>query len=111
MFDIRGGCHDILIRYDCVSDIRIPALLHTLEDAYIKQWITAKKCRIITSYESYCIHCKTMNSLMSRENTISTINELKDIRLVRERLIFAGVFAFMWLLNEARTKGRKRHRV
>lgn len=43
VFDIRGGCHDILIRYDCVRDIRIPAQLHTLEDAYIKQWIIAKK--------------------------------------------------------------------
>jgi hypothetical protein len=51
-----------------------------------------------------------MNSLMSRENTVSTIKELKNMRLVRERLIFAGVFFFMWLLNEARVRGRKRRR-
>ena len=110
VFDIRGGCHDILIRHDCVRDIRIPQKLHTLEDAYIKQWITAKNYKVITSYSSYCIHCETMNSLMSRENTVSTIKELKNMRLVRERLIFAGVFFFMWLLNEARVRGRKRRR-
>jgi len=72
LFEIRGGCHDILIRYDCVREIRIPAQLHTLEDAYVKQWIAAKECKVITSYRSYCIHYKTMNSLMSRKNTVST---------------------------------------
>jgi hypothetical protein len=41
-FDIRGGCHDILIRYDAVKDIKIPSRLHTLEDAYIKEWIQQK---------------------------------------------------------------------
>jgi hypothetical protein len=84
--------------------------LHTLEDAYIKQWITAKTYKVIASYGSYWIHCKTMNSLMSRENTVSTIKELENMWLVRERLVFAGIFFFMWLLNEARVRGRKRRR-
>lgn len=107
VFNIRGGTHDILIRYDAVKDIRIPAELHTLEDAYIKEWITSKKYRVIVSYESHCRHYKTMGNLLSRENRADTMSELKNMKLVRERLIYAGIFALMWLLQEAKSRGGK----
>jgi glycosyltransferase involved in cell wall biosynthesis len=102
-FDIRGGCHDILIRYDAVKDIKIPSELHTLEDAFIKEWILAKNYRVIVSYASYCRHYKTMNNLLSKENRVSTVLELRNIKLVKERLFYAMIFAFMWLLHEARS--------
>jgi glycosyltransferase involved in cell wall biosynthesis len=102
-FDIRGGCHDILIRYDAVKDIKIPSELHTLEDAYIKEWILAKNYKVIASYTSCCKHYKTMNDLLSKENRVSTILELKNMKLVRERLLYAMVFALVWLLQEAKS--------
>jgi glycosyltransferase involved in cell wall biosynthesis len=102
-FDIRGGCHDILIRYNAVKDIKIPSKLHTLEDAYIKEWILAKNYKVIVSYASYCKHYKTMNDLLSKENRVSTILELKNMKLVRERLLYAMVFALVWLLQEAKS--------
>jgi glycosyltransferase involved in cell wall biosynthesis len=102
-FDIRGGCHDILIRYDAVRGIKIPSELHTLEDAFIKEWILAKNYKVIVNYVSYCKHYKTMNNLLSKENRVSTILELKNMKLVRERLLYAMIFALMWLLQESRS--------
>jgi glycosyltransferase involved in cell wall biosynthesis len=103
-FGIRGGCHDILIRYDTVKDIKIPSELHTLEDAYIKEWILAKNYRVIVSYASYCRHYKTINNLLSKENRVSTILELKNIKLVRERLVYAMIFAFLWFLQGIKSR-------
>jgi glycosyltransferase involved in cell wall biosynthesis len=102
-FDIRGGCHDILIRYDAVKDIKIPSELHTLEDAFIKEWIQAKNYQVIVSYTAYCRHYKTMNNLLSKENRVSTVLELKNMKLVRERLLYALIFALVWLLQEAKS--------
>jgi hypothetical protein len=48
-----------------------------------------------------------MNSLFSRENIRSAILELKHMKLVRERLLFAGIFAFGWLLQELGFNGKK----
>jgi len=107
-FDIRGCCKDILIRHDAVKDIHIPSKLHTLEDAYLKEWIIAKNYKVIISYESYCRHYKTMNNLLSKENIMSTIVEFKNMRLVKERLVYAPIFAFIWFLVEANQKFRGR---
>jgi len=107
VFDIRGGCHDILIRYDVVKDIKIPSELHVLEDAYIKEWITGKNYKVIISYTSYCKHFKTMESLLSKENMLSTLFEFRNIRLMKERLIYAAIFAFIWLLQERVIKNEK----
>ncbi|MFZ1039253.1 MAG: hypothetical protein WAN53_05150, partial [Candidatus Bathyarchaeia archaeon] len=59
------------------------------------------------SYESHCRHYKTMGNLLSRENRADTMSELKNMKLVRERLIYAGIFALMWLLQEAKSRGWK----
>jgi glycosyltransferase involved in cell wall biosynthesis len=107
VFNIRGGCHDILIRHDAVEGIKIPSELHTLEDAYIKEWIRAKNYKVIASYEPYCKHYKEMGSLLSRENTLSTVSEFKRLRLVKERLLYAPIFALLWLLHEVESKSRK----
>jgi len=107
VFDIRGGCHDLLVRYDAVKDIKIPSELHTLEDAYIRDWIVSKDYKVFVSYAAWCKHYKTMGSLFSRENALSTVREFKSMRLMRERLIYAGIFAFMWLLQGAKSRGKK----
>jgi len=109
VFDIRGGYHDILIRYDAVKDVKIPSSLHTLEDTYIKEWITAKNYRVLISYASYCRHYKTMSNLLSKENRASTIFELKNMKLVRERLVYAAIFMFTWLLQEAKSRSEKEY--
>lgn len=104
VFKIRGGCHDILIRHASVKDIIIPSELHTLEDAFIKEWISAKGYKVVVNYASYCRHYKTMDSLLSKENRVSAVRELRNMRLVRERFVYAAVFAFMWLLQETKTR-------
>jgi glycosyltransferase involved in cell wall biosynthesis len=109
VFDIRGGCHDILVRYDSVKGIKIPSELHTLEDAYIKEWIVGKGYDVIVSYEAWCRHYKTVGGLFSRENASSTILELENTRLMKERLIYAAIFAFIWFLNGAKSGGKKRY--
>ncbi len=56
IFDLRGGTHDTLVRTEAVKGIQIPKDLHVFEDAYIKDWITGKGCRVIATYDPYCIH-------------------------------------------------------
>ncbi|MBS7633065.1 glycosyltransferase family 2 protein [Candidatus Bathyarchaeota archaeon] len=104
VFNIRGGCHDILIRHKAVEGISIPSQLHVLEDAYIKEWITARGYKVVVSYDAYCRHYKEVGSLASKDNRLSTVFELKNMRLVKERLIYAGVFAFIWLIQEIENK-------
>jgi hypothetical protein len=107
VFNIRGGCHDILIRHDCVKDIKIPSQLHTLEDAYIKDWITAQNYKVVVSHNSWCRHYKTMDSLFSKESIRPAFLELNNIKLVRERLLFAWFFGFGWLLQETGFNGKR----
>lgn len=56
IFEIRGGTHDLLVRYDAVKDIDIPKDLHVFEDAFIKEWIAKKGYKLIAAYDPYCIH-------------------------------------------------------
>lgn len=61
IFDIRGGTHDLLVRYEAVKDITIPTDLHVFEDAYIKQWIEKKGYKVVACYDPYCIHYRPEN--------------------------------------------------
>jgi len=56
IFEIRGGTHDLLVRYDAVKDIDIPRNLHMFEDSFIKEWIVKKGYKLIATYDPYCIH-------------------------------------------------------
>jgi len=56
IFEIRGGTHDLLVRYDAIEDIDIPQNLHVFEDSFIKEWITRKGYRLVATYNPYCIH-------------------------------------------------------
>ncbi|MCS7119952.1 MAG: glycosyltransferase family 2 protein [Nitrososphaerota archaeon] len=101
VFAIRGGCQDTLIRYDAVKDIKIPEELHTLEDAYIKEWILSKGFRVVVSFDAYCKHFKEIGNLVSRENRLATINEFKRMRYMQERMVYAAIFAAAWFAQEA----------
>lgn len=100
VFGIRGGCHDILIRREAVRDIRIPARLHTLEDAYIKEWIVSRGFSVVTDSLAYCRHYKSTGELFSWENSLSVLRELGKIHLMKERLIYAAFFALVWLVGK-----------
>jgi len=50
-----------------------------------------------------------MNNLLSKENRASTILELKNMKLVRERLVYAAIFMFTWLLQEAKSGSKKKY--
>jgi len=56
IFEMRGGTHDLLVRYEAVKDIDIPKNLHVFEDAFIKEWVANKGYRLIATYDPYCIH-------------------------------------------------------
>lgn len=95
VFDLRGGCHDLLVRTKVVKDIRIPSHLHTMEDAYIRNYILSKNYRIVKSFSSYCRHYKTWSSMLSRQSVNSSIQELKNSEAL-ERWIYSVVYALMW---------------
>lgn len=56
IFELRGGTHDLLVRYDAIKDIEIPEDLHVFEDMFIKEWIEKKGYKVVTTYDPYCIH-------------------------------------------------------
>ena len=56
IFEMRGGTHDLLVRYEAVKDIEIPKNLHVFEDAFITEWIAKKGYKLIATYDPYCIH-------------------------------------------------------
>jgi glycosyltransferase involved in cell wall biosynthesis len=56
IFEMRGGTHDLLVRYDTVEDIDIPRNLNMFEDAFIKNWIEKKGYKLIATYDPYCVH-------------------------------------------------------
>jgi glycosyltransferase involved in cell wall biosynthesis len=98
VFKVRGGCHDILIQKKAISGIKIPEKLHTLEDAFIKEWIE-KFWRIVVNHKAYCYHFKEKSSFLSKENFVSTVKEFRRFRLVKDRLIFGLVFGIVSVLD------------
>ena len=61
IFETRGGTHDLLVRHEAVKDIKIPDSLHVYEDTFIKEWITRKGYRVISTYNPYCIHRRPLH--------------------------------------------------
>jgi hypothetical protein len=98
VFKIRGGCHDILIQKKAVSGIKIPEKLHTLEDAFIKEWIERYRT-IVVNHEAHCYHFKERSSFLSKESLISTAKEFGQFRLVKDRLLFGLIFAIVSILD------------
>ncbi|MGD8565047.1 MAG: glycosyltransferase family A protein [Candidatus Bathyarchaeota archaeon] len=102
-FKLRGCCQDLLVRYSAVDDIKIPHYLHTLEDAFIKNHILSKGFKVLALYSPYCRHHKSSQSLLSKENFISTALEFRQPLLALERIILAMVFSMVFLLGDRNT--------
>jgi glycosyltransferase involved in cell wall biosynthesis len=56
IFEMRGGTHDLLVRFEAIKDIDIPKDLHVFEDAFIAEWINKKGFRLVPTYDPYCVH-------------------------------------------------------
>jgi len=56
IFEMRGGTHDLLVRYETVKDIDIPKDLNVFEDAFIKEWVAKKGYKVVPTYDPFCIH-------------------------------------------------------
>jgi glycosyltransferase involved in cell wall biosynthesis len=91
IFDLRGGTHDTLIRTDLVKNIEIPKILHVFEDAYIKDWITEKKYKIIACYDPFCIHFRPA-SVWTLRGSLSIIAD--SIRIGRLTLLIKLTLAY-----------------
>ena len=91
IFDLRGGTHDTLIRTDLVKNIEIPKILHVFEDAYIKDWITEKKYKMIACYDPFCIHFRPA-SVWTLRGSLSIISE--SIRIGRLTLLVKLTLAY-----------------
>ncbi len=95
VFDLRGGCHDILVRTEAVKDIRIPSNLHTMEDAYIRDYIISKHYRVLKSFSATSRHYKTWDSMLSQQSVSSLLVELRNAKAL-ERWIYNLFYALTW---------------
>ena len=102
-FKLRGGCQDLLVRYLAVDNIKIPYHLHTLEDSFIRNHIISRGFKVLALYSPYCRHYKSSQSLLSKENFISTALEFRQPLLTLERMIIAIVFSVVFLLGDQNT--------
>jgi glycosyltransferase involved in cell wall biosynthesis len=91
IFDLRGGTHDTLIRTDLVKNIEIPKILHVFEDAYIKDWVTEKKYKMIACYDPFCIHFRPA-SVWTLRGSLSIISD--SIRIGRLALLVKLTLAY-----------------
>ena len=94
IFELRGGTHDTLIRTDLVRDIKIPKNLHVFEDAYIKNWITAKGYAVIACYNPYCIHYRSESvwTLQGSLNIIADAVRFGSPRLIAQLTLAYGFY-------------------
>lgn len=76
-FQTRGGTHDLLTRHEAVEDIQIPRNLHAFEDAYIKEWITKKGYKVISTYQPYCIHLRPPHVWSAKAGVTTAADEIR----------------------------------
>jgi glycosyltransferase involved in cell wall biosynthesis len=91
IFDLRGGTHDTLVRTSAVRDIKIPWNLHVFEDAYIKDHITNKGCRVVACYNPFCIHYRPRN-VWTLKGSLDII--VDSLRYGSPKLIMKLLFAY-----------------
>lgn len=95
IFELRGGTHDLLLRYNAVADIDIPENLHVFEDAFIKEWIAKKRYKIIPTYDPYCIHYRpqTVWTTKGSLNLIVDTFRFASIRKIPNYIVAYGFYA------------------
>ena len=95
IFEVRGGTHDTLIRSSLIRDMKIPSQLHVFEDAYIKDWITAKGFRVLACYSPFCIHYRpqTVWSFRGSLDLVAESLRFGNFRLISRLLLAYGFYA------------------
>lgn len=106
IFEIRGGTHDILVRRDAIKDIKIPETLHVFEDAYIKEWITKKRYRVVACYDPYCLHYRPENvwTVKGSINIIAEALRLGSLRKISELILAYGFYTIYVLYRSLAKK-------
>jgi glycosyltransferase involved in cell wall biosynthesis len=98
IFEMRGGTHDLLVRYETVRDIDIPKDLHVFEDAFIKEWIVKKGYRVVPTYDPFCIHYRPPSVWTlkgSRDLLIETLRFSQFQEMPRYFLAYAFYTAYV----------------
>ena len=101
-FNLRGGMHDTLIRYELVKDIRIPERLHAYEDAYITNWIKKKGYKVIVGDDIYCLHFRPSADWTLRQSISLATLEMKCGLIylhIPKYAFFYPFFILYWFLQ------------
>jgi glycosyltransferase involved in cell wall biosynthesis len=95
IFELRGGTHDLLLRYDAIVGIAIPDNLHVFEDAFIKEWIAKKGYKVIPTYDPYCIHYRPQAVWTTKGSLDLIIETLRfaSIRKIPSYIVAYGFYA------------------
>jgi glycosyltransferase involved in cell wall biosynthesis len=96
IFELRGGTHDLLVRYETVKDIDIPKNLHVFEDAHIKNWIEKKGYRVVPVYVPFCFHHRP-NSVWTAKGSRDLIVEALRYGSLRKMPQYFFAYAFYTL--------------
>lgn len=95
IFELRGGTHDLLLRYNAIADIAIPENLHVFEDAFIKEWMVKKGYKVIPTYDPYCIHYRPP-AVWTTKGSMSLLIEafrFASIRKIPSYIVAYGFYA------------------
>jgi glycosyltransferase involved in cell wall biosynthesis len=93
IFELRGGTHDLLVRFEAIKDIPIPKDLHVFEDAFIKDWIAKKGYRLIPTYDPYCIHYRP-HSVWTTKGSVGLLVEALRYGSIRKMPKYFLAYAF-----------------
>jgi len=115
-FEVRGGCHDILIRTEAAKGIKIPSDLNVYEDAYIKRYIEKRGWRVLATKDPFCIHDKSafhpsVNNIIERvslEAKYGSFIHNASSYLLRN-LLLAPLKASLLYLTSRNTEAAKEH--
>jgi len=97
-FRVRGGTHDLLLRYECVKDIEIPNSLHVYEDAFIKEWILKKGYKVKALTDPYCLHYRPSQDWSLHGGIMLASSELR-YGFRKYHTMFYVYSACYWLLQ------------
>ncbi len=115
-FEVRGGCHDILIRTEATKGIKIPRDLNVYEDAYIKKYIEKRGWRVLATKNPFCIHDRSafhpsVNNVIERvslEAKYGSFIHNASSYLLRN-LLLAPLKASLLYLTSRNTEAAKEH--
>lgn len=105
-FRVRGGTHDMLIRREALSDIKIPSGLHVYEDAFIKEWILRKGYAVKALFDPYCLHHRPEEDWRLRGGVRLAAAELKH-GLGKYHTMFYVYSACYWLMQNLATSRQR----